>query len=118
MGDDIAIHYTIHTTLINPFIGCILPILIQKCVEYLSFSCPDDTLDRVLQFLKAIVQNYHSRDMANNEKYFWTKLMRTHNDVYYDVYYDFSDLAWPEPKSVSKSYLIFFFVDQAKLKYM
>lgn len=70
LGDDAAFQYTIHTTLINPFIGCILPYLVQKTIEYLAFGCTDDTLDRLLCFLKVIVQNYHSRDVANNEEYF------------------------------------------------
>lgn len=70
MGDDAAFQYTIHTTLINPFIGCVLPHLVQKTIEYLAFGCTDDTLDRLLCFLKVLVQNYHSRDVANNEEYF------------------------------------------------
>ncbi|XP_055316588.1 uncharacterized protein LOC129576090 [Sitodiplosis mosellana] len=70
LGDDAAFQYTIHTTLINPFIGCILPHLVQKSIEYLAFGCTDDTLDRLLRFLKVLVQNYHSRDVANNEEYF------------------------------------------------
>lgn len=70
MGDDVAFQYTLHTTLINPFVGSILPHLIQKSIEYLSFGCADDTLDRLLRFLKVIVQNYHCRDVANNEEYF------------------------------------------------
>lgn len=70
MGDDVAFQYTIHTTLINPFVGCILQHLLQKSIEYLSFGCSEDTLDRLLRFLKVIVQNYHCRDVANNEEYF------------------------------------------------
>lgn len=70
LGDDAAFQYTIHTALINPFIGCVLPHLVQKSIEYLAFGCPDDTLDRLLRFLKVLVQNYHSRDVANNEEYF------------------------------------------------
>lgn len=70
LGDDAAFQYTIHTTLINPFIGCILPHLVQKSIEYLAFGYTDDTLDRLLRFLKVLVQNYHSRDVANNEEYF------------------------------------------------
>lgn len=70
LGDDAAFQYTIHTTLINPFIGCILPQLVQKTIEYLAFSYTDDTLDRLLRFLKVLVQNYHSRDVANDEEYF------------------------------------------------
>lgn len=70
LGDDAAFQYTLHTTLINPFIGCILPHLVQKTIEYLAFGCTDDTLDRLLRFLKVLVQNYHSRDVANNEEYF------------------------------------------------
>lgn len=70
LGDDAAFQYTIHTTLINPFIGCILPHLVQKTIEYLAFGYTDDTLDRLLRFLKVLVQNYHSRDVANNEEYF------------------------------------------------
>lgn len=70
MGDDVAFQYTIHTTLINPFVGHILPHLLQKSIEYLSFRCLDDTLDRLLRLLKAIVQNDHCRDVANNEEYF------------------------------------------------
>lgn len=70
MGDDVAYQYTIHTTLINPFVGCILPHLLQKSIEYLSFGCTEDTLDRLLRFLKVIVSNNHCRDVANNEEYF------------------------------------------------
>lgn len=70
MGDDVAFQYTIHTTLINPFVGCILPHLLQKSIEYLSFGCSEDTLDRLLRFLKVIVQNNHCRDVSNNEEYF------------------------------------------------
>lgn len=70
LGDDAAFQYTIHTTLINPYIGCILPHLMQKIIEYLVFDCPEDTLDRLLRFLKVLVQNYHSRDVANNEAHF------------------------------------------------
>lgn len=70
LGDDAAFQYTIHTTLINPFVGCVLPHLVQKSIEYLSFGYSDDTLDRLLRFLKVLVQNYHSRDVANNEEYF------------------------------------------------
>lgn len=70
MGDDVAFQYTLHTTLINPFVGCILPHLLQKSIEYLAFGCTEDTLDRLLRFLKVIVQNNHCRDVANNEEYF------------------------------------------------
>lgn len=70
MGDDIAFQYTIHSTLINPHVGCILAHLLQKTVEYLSFGCSEDTLDRLLHFLKVIVQNYHCRDVINNEEHF------------------------------------------------
>lgn len=70
LGDDAAFQYTIHTTLINPFIGVILPELVQKTIEFLVFSCTDDTLDRLLSFLKVLVQNHHSRDVSNNEEYF------------------------------------------------
>lgn len=70
MGDETTFQYAIHTTLINPFIGCVLPLLVHKCIEYLSFGCHDDTLDRILKFLKAIVHNMHSRDVTNSEEYF------------------------------------------------
>ena len=70
LGDDAAFQYTVHTVLINPFIGCILHILVQKCIEYLSFGCTTDTLDRMLKFLTALAQNYHTRDISNNEEYF------------------------------------------------
>lgn len=63
MGDDAAYQYTIHTTMINPFISCILPYILQKCVEYLSFTCTEDTLERIIDFLKAISYNEYCRDV-------------------------------------------------------
>lgn len=62
MGDDAAYQYTIHTSMINPFVSCILPHILQKCVEYLSFTCTEDTLDRLIGFLKAISYNEYCRD--------------------------------------------------------
>lgn len=70
MGNDAAYQYTIHTVQINPFIGCVLPYLLQKSVEYLAFSCSDDTIDRILKLLKAITQNNYCRDISANDTLF------------------------------------------------
>lgn len=70
MGDDPAFQYTIHTATINPFVSCILPYILQKSVEYLSFGCSEDTLDRMICFLKAISYNEYCRDVHINDACF------------------------------------------------
>lgn len=67
LGDNLAYNYTIHTVLINPFIGCILPSLMQKSLEFLSFEYTEECLERLLPFLKCIAYNFHTRDVTNIE---------------------------------------------------
>lgn len=67
LGDNIAYNYAIHTVFINPFIGCILPFLMQKLLEFLSFDHTHECLERLLPFLKAIALNPHTRDVPNDE---------------------------------------------------
>lgn len=63
MGDEATFQYAIQTVIINPYISCVFPILIHKCIEYLSFGCTEDTIERVTRFLKAMALNVRCRDV-------------------------------------------------------
>lgn len=70
MGDEITFHYSLQTTVITPFIGCLLPTLIPSIVGYLTFECPEDTLDRMIKFLQAIASRKQARDITLRDDLF------------------------------------------------
>lgn len=70
MGDETTFRYSLHTVLINPFIGVIFPVLIQKCIEYVSFNSTDDAVDRVVKLLGSIAHSKYCRGITNHEDFF------------------------------------------------
>lgn len=76
-GDEEAFQYALHTTLINPFIGCIIKPLLTRCLQMLSFDYTFETLDRTIKFLMAIVRNEHTREANNNGQLFHLSQLMT-----------------------------------------
>ncbi|XP_037046683.1 uncharacterized protein LOC119081691 [Bradysia coprophila] len=65
-GNDAAFKYAIQATTINPYIGCILQPLLNKILSMIVITYTDETLDRAIKFLSAIVYNYNSREATAN----------------------------------------------------
>lgn len=65
-GNDAAFKYAIHATSINPYIGCILQPLLNKILSMIVIEYSDETLDRAIKFLSAIVYNSNSREATAN----------------------------------------------------
>lgn len=63
LGDEAAYQYAIQTVIINPYVACVFPVLVHKSIEYLTFGCPNDTIKRLIRFLKAIAHNVRCRDV-------------------------------------------------------
>lgn len=65
-GNDAAFKYAIHSAAINPYVGCILQPLLNKVLSMIVIAYTDETLDRAIKFLAAIVYNYNSREATAN----------------------------------------------------
>lgn len=69
-GDDAAFKYAIHTTVINPYIGCIIRSLMSNILKAVVFEYTAETLDRILKFIMAIVRNSQTREADFNDQLF------------------------------------------------
>lgn len=56
--------------MISQYIGCVIKPIIIKCLEMLVLEYTDDTLDRIIKFLTAIVYNNYARDSSMNDQLF------------------------------------------------
>lgn len=65
-GNDAAFKYAIQAISINPYIGCILQPLLNKILSMIVITYTNETLDRAIKFLSAIVYNYNSREATAN----------------------------------------------------
>lgn len=56
------------TVATNPFMGCIVNLLLNKCTELLSFEYKPDTLKRAMDLLITLTRNPFARDAEINSE--------------------------------------------------
>lgn len=56
--------------MVSQYIGCVVKPIIIKCLEMLVLEYTDETLDRIIKFLTAIVYNNYARDSSMNDQLF------------------------------------------------
>lgn len=66
-GDEETFGYALHVALLSPHVGCVLRSLLRFCLKILMFEYTDETLDRVLRLLAAVVRNGYARDCTTHE---------------------------------------------------
>lgn len=62
LGDEDAFKYATQATLINPYVGCIIQPILKHCLDILVSEYTEDTLNRAIPFLSAVVSNYHTAE--------------------------------------------------------
>uniref|UniRef100_A0A1B0CEG0 Uncharacterized protein n=2 Tax=Lutzomyia longipalpis TaxID=7200 RepID=A0A1B0CEG0_LUTLO len=76
LGDEETFSQALRTVATNPYVGCIVSLLLNKCTELLSFEYKPDTLRRAMDLLVTLTRNPFARDAEiNSEMHYLCQIM-------------------------------------------
>ncbi|XP_059610461.1 uncharacterized protein LOC132264496 [Phlebotomus argentipes] len=76
LGDELTFNRAMQTVAMNPFMGCIVNLLLNKCTELLSFEYKTDTLRRAMELLITLTRNPFARNAEiNSDMYYLCQIL-------------------------------------------